>query len=307
MSSQTTCIRTPISPNDPRLHTVEEEPSFSKQQSKALYALGYDSRAERLELCSTYWRWLRRANCNPWAQNAGRCGLRSCVNCAYYDARMNLRKYGPLGATKLVADDIIFLEWTDTEDWTPEIGTNIDRKLTRLRRMNAGKLMVTNRGAFVRRSTVRAVYGGPDTSFMLAVMKQIFPTAHVRVRPKSDWENVLALVFDPHLSQDPDERAYIEHMFNHVRQLRISGITKGQLEVYGGKSYTTNCQVLDPRTPCPECGEPCIKTVPACPCCGKPPDEVSQWLTRAQKADDSTELKWSRVLPYDPGAHPKHH
>ena len=290
----------PVDPNDPRLHTPEDEPRFRKAQSRELHALNYHTKAARLDSCLEFWRWLRRKGCSPWKECTGRCELHSCVNCALYNALVMLRKYGPLGATKLIHDQIIFAEFCDDRDWTPEQCDDISKRLTRISRASHQQPLVvtrSSRGPHNRRQTVRIVYGGAETADMRVNIAAEFPTAHISVRPKSEWETVLALALDPQLSQDPAERAYFEHMYHRVRVLRISGISKQDLAVYGGKDYTVKCQIADPRHLCPDCGEPCVRTVPACPCCGEPPEEVSEWLRQDQKDAKLDDLRWSRVQP----------
>ena len=294
----------PVDPNDPRLHTPEDEPRFRKAQARALHALGLVSKAIRLEACGTVWRYMGNDICEPWRENNSRCGFRSCVPCAHRDAKIALALYGPLGASKLIADTILFGDWRDVLPCSPAVLRDLGNRLVALRRSIGHRVPLFARiGMFMGHATMRLLYGGPDAASVNKQVLKFFPKMHVALRPKSEFETALALLLDPQLSQDPGERAAYELMFNGIRQLRVSGVSRAELNVYGGKTITPKSEVLDPRFPCPDCGEPAIRKVSCCPDCGKPPTWISQWTNKDPRDVKPTDLKRYNVVPYVATAH----
>jgi len=307
-----------ISPDDPRLHTPEEEPSFRKAQARALYALGLTAKAIRHQACGTVWRFIGNDTCEPWRENNSRCGQRGCVPCATHEAKMLLAKYGPLGETKLIADTILFGEWRDVLPCTPAVLEDIGKRVVALRRsivflVGTKAPLFVNFGMFDDHATLRIEYGGPKATEVRERVLKVFPKMHATLRPKVEFETALAMLLTPQLPQDPVERASFELMFSDIRQLRVSGITVSDLRVYCGKPEdtrksdiaATHIEVLDPRSHCPDCGEPAIRKVFCCPDCGKPPTWMSQWTNKDPRSVKPSDLRRYNLVPYVPSEHPR--
>ncbi len=291
----------PVDPNDPRLHTPEDEPKFRTAQGRRLHELGMAKKARRYDNCGQYVRWMEDGICDPWRENCSRCGLGSCPGCTHRYVQILLERYEPLGRSRIIPDKFYFLSWHDTRRATQDIIRALDRALVGARRKIDKAPMWTNFGMVSDRATMHMIYCGSLES--AEALQAAFPGAHLTERPKAEFATALALTLAVQLSQDPYERAHFEHIFNGTRKLRISGISRADLHVYCGEPGLTcnsaECPIETDGKTCHDCKKPGRKYVPKCPKCGRPPIRITDLLPKDVKPDDLMRHRWHN---YDPVA-----
>lgn len=280
-----------INPNDPRLHTPEDEPKFRKPVAKFLYERGAVTKAQRVNQCGGIFRFNKHDQ-HVWRQNLGCCGLRcACGFCNRREARNNFNKYRLLAQSPYVSGDLTYLKMALPDAVTREQLRGLQRRARLLKR----RIVSESPAAFIKQvwakddhATLQILYTGDVAN--VEEFRATFPEATVSTHPPDEFARLLMELCLMPLPESPEARADMEIMFHRVRHLDVSGVAKGDLRVYGVEAYTDKATVLEP---CEHCKAKVKAQVTLCPTCGAKPTHVTKWFFEGNGPDEAPDDGWT--------------
>lgn len=268
--------------------------------------LGLDRKLRRYEDCRRFSRYHACENGHMHCEQSSRCGLRClCKNCAELLAMAQLHKFEPL--ERFMPERFTYTEIVTSTPASHESLVIAEHLALKVLDGLPGKKALKVSVSRERTPEVRIIYGGivhatadPLTTILQAKFPaaKIITTVHYRNNFYASFKKLVADV--PFTAGDP-YRADLELMFNHIRQIHVSGFSRTELSVCTSKSKHTNnsdetaeVTVEKSGEPCAECGQQHEITRRKCKTCGLPMDHVSHWFLTYQfpQGKDPTKLKW---------------